>query len=406
MQYTINEIRQEVFSKVFQVYDIIKDFFGEEHVDLQGIPTDSELLEVMAVYEVTDIGEGRYEVSADALNRIKRYYGSLVPFILIWWPRVTVTNENGRSVNIQDLYAKVKVTMEGRIPYEYRGFMLCRTTYSKVQYLCGYMHSHVPSFYSMPDFALPCLGTGPINNTIMDLKNGFDELIWMLFCQELSLYVTVESLKGGPHFRMEQIGSRRELYGYSEYKDGYTLTAIYSNHRIMETERIDYFNNILSDFILYYLQYGHLSVNYKNGMFEAGMTYFDYMIDVSNAFIDFFNQFGNSESLGRLHHDKFIVKALAADNRFYDPDDRGYHRNSLQDEGNDMFIFKGEMKHLHIEQEEESETTVTTLLANDIAMYILSNVLKIINYRYRNEHNNKSGSERASATTYKAVCYL
>jgi hypothetical protein len=198
------------------------------------------------------------------------------------------------------------------------------------------------------------------------------------------------------------------LYGYSGYKDGYTLTAIYSNHHIYEYEtgRIAYFNNILNNFILYYLQYGHLSVNYKNGMFEAGMTYFDYMIDVSNAFIDFFNQFGNSESLGRLRNDKFIVKALAANNRFYDPDDRGYHRNSLEHEGSNMFIFKGEMKHLHIEQEEESETTITTLLANDIAMYILSNVLKIINYRYRNEHNNKSGSERASATTYKAVCYL
>ena len=70
-----------------------------------------------------------------------------------------------------------------------------------------------------------------------------------------------------------------------------------------------------------------------------------------------------------------------------------------------ILSFKGQPVNLHIEQTRESQMQGTTLLTQRIAMYILQNILKIINYRYKNEYNNRQGAE-STAPTYQAVYYL
>ena len=35
MEYTINQLYKKVFQKVFDVYDVFSNFFGEDYVDLQ-----------------------------------------------------------------------------------------------------------------------------------------------------------------------------------------------------------------------------------------------------------------------------------------------------------------------------------------------------------------------------------
>ena len=409
MQYTISQLKREVFSKVYEVYDIFQNFFGEEYTDLQLLPTDEAFFHTVNHHFHTTIvhdngEENGFNVTEGVIRSLKREYETLKPYILVWWPRVTVTNENNKSVVIQDLYAKVEITTEGRIPYENRGFKLNRTTFTEVQFNSGYLHSHIPHFSGVPDFDNPCLGTGPINNTIMDLKNGFEDTVWMLFCQELSLYVTVESLRGGPYFRMENIGSRRSLVGFSDFASNFNhLIELQGFQRNNDERR---FKEMLREFIKYYLENGHLSISYKNKSYQSGLSYFDYMIDISNAFIDFFNQSGNRDSLQNLYRDNILVKAFAAGNKFYRTADSISNNNSTL-EGTEMFRFKGEMKTLHIIGSSGDEVYETVLLHNDIALFILHSILRIINYRYRNEHNKQIGSNQTgTSTTNQTVCYL
>lgn len=404
MQYTINELKQKVFGKVFDVYGIFKDFFGERFTDLQEIPDDLEFKEALGNY--VDVTQESFEVSNSNLRLIKESYSTLKPYILVWWPTVTVTNENDRSVDIQDLYAKITITMEGTLPWEYSGFKLTRTTFSEIQYASGYCHSHVPHFSGVPNFQDPCLGTGPIRHTIMDLHGQYEEALWMLFCQELSLYVTVESLRGGPYFRMESIGFRRTLSNYVDYirySGSFEGLANFWRH---SSSKRQLFKDLLKHFTSYYLEKGHLVLNYKEGIFVSGMPFFDFIIDISNSFIDFYNQYGQAENVQDLYDRYILEKALAANNKFYLSDSVQNADTSL--EGSEMFVFKGEMKHLHIFSEENTYTETTTLLNWKIAGYLLGNILKIINYRYRNEHTKQlnSSSPTTAAPTYQTVIYI
>ena len=402
MQYTINQLRQEIFSKVYEVYDIFKDFYGEPHVDLQEVPDDLSI-ETMLSTRGYQPEEGVYNLSEGQLENIKNCYRNCNYVILVWWPNVTITNENNKSVKIQDLYAQVKVAIDGRIPYEFWGFFLNRTTFPETQYNSHYLHSHVPRFDGLPYFNRPCLGTGPINHTIMNLKNEFDVPMWMLFCHELNLYVQVESLRGGPYIRMETIGAGDDLSSYNEYGN----VIVYDNlfgYRKISPEYKDSLKPVILDFALYYLKHGHLAFSYKDGGFHAGMPCFDFMVDISNAFIDYYNQKKFIER-SALFGNNMLRKAVAKDGKFYEEETIANHDYSY--EGRDMFVFKGEMKHLHIIRESTTAVETVLLLNSAIAMFILNNLLKIINYRYKNEYTKlTSGKGEGSAPTYQTVAYL
>ena len=406
MQYTISQLRQVLYENVYNVYEIFQNFFGERFTDLQGVSEDADLkLELENHSSVRRISSDCYEIPDSALRAVKRAYSSIKPVIMVWWPRVTVTNENDRSVVIYDLYARIEVTMEGRIPYENRGFELNRTTFPEIQFSSGYLHSHIPHFSGIPHFANPCLGSGPINNTILDLKNGYEETVWMLFCQELALYVTVESLKGGPYFSMESIGSSYEAHDYRGYSIQPVKLDVLCHYRMSAVTK-QAFRKMVRDFTAYYLRNGHLSIGYKDGEFIQGMPYFDYMIDISNSFIDFYNSTPVYHfSVNDLYEFKILHKVLAANGKFYCLNDNSVHDYSAF-EGSDMFRFKGEMKHLHIETDEQFHREETILLRQELAMLILHNIIKVINYRYTNEYNKQLGSTESTASSGKTVCYL
>ena len=407
MEYTIDELRHKIFQKVYDVYEIFQNFFGEQYVDLQGIPDDESVVD--AIYASTDIGniESAFpiEVSDEDFIAITARFSRLYPIILIWWPRVTVTNENDRSIKIQDLYAMVKVAINGTIPYEFRGFQLIRTTFPEVQYNSGYVHSHVPHFYGTPSWENPCLGSGPINHTIADLRNDYEETLWMLFCQELSLYVTVESLRGGPYIRMETVGSGSEYMEYAGYNfysiDERTLGR-YCGYIDAELAS---FKKKIKKFILYYLKNGHLCFNFKNNSFTSGLPYFDYIIDVSNAFIEFFNKEGTEEERNRLYNREFLKKVFISDGKFR-RNERSYAADYTENEGREILTFKGEVKTLHIERDSESPVEESIIIAHEVAMFVLASILRIINYRYRNEYRKSIGGEETTSPTYKTVLYL
>lgn len=404
MEYTINSLKEVLLRDVNIVYDVFKEFFGEVYTDIQGTPTEEAIRRILQHLRCSPNEENdTWEISDEDLASIKDGFSTLRPEIYIHWPRVTVTNENDRSVVIQDLYAKIEITMQGTIPYENTGFQLTRSTFPEVQYASGYSHSHLPHFSGVPYFANPCLGTGPIKRTIADLKNESEEALWMLFCRELSLYVTVESLAGGPYFRMETIGNKRKLRDFGDYDTNDNLSSSFWNYNI---DKEVLFKQIIREFTRYYLKHGHLNFGFTNNVFVPGMSYFDFIIDISNSFIEFFNKYGQRVNVDELYRYGIIVKSLAASGQFYEDNQSLTPHDYSQYEGQRVLTFKGQDINLHIEQATVEHTETTLLLHHQIAMYILHKILKIINYRYRNEHTNNRGSQKALTSTYQAVCYL
>lgn len=407
MQYTINQLYNSLYERVNTIYDTFKGFFGDENVDLQKVePFETLKRPIENWLESWDIKpneEGIYELLDTQLKRLVEVLGSdRQVTIYVWWNRVIITNENNKSVNIQDLYAQIDITLEGRIPYENWGFLLNRATYTKEQFLSDYMHSHICDIpkSDFTKFQRPCLGTGPIKETIGTLKNEYDEVTWMLFCEELALYVTVESITGRPYRYLEHIGGdRRILSNYSGYD--FTKASIDTFERFFTMED-------LKEFIKYYLQEGHLFIAYRNGKYVCGMPYYEYIIDVSNAFIDFYNDHlaSTNEKLEHQFDGGLLTSVLVINGKFYKNGDINYisldrYRNKP------VLKFKGRDIVTTITEYQESEAKLVTIIDNSLAMYILKNILRTINFRYRNEHRYyTAGSNQDTSSAKERVSYL
>ena len=97
-----------------RVYEIFCDYFGEDKVDMQGFKTLEQY-----------ILNGGGSITSPGI------------FLLVWFPEVTVTNENNRSVDIQDLYMKVPIGADGSMN---GSPTMNRATYPLDQFLSDYMH--------------------------------------------------------------------------------------------------------------------------------------------------------------------------------------------------------------------------------------------------------------------------
>lgn len=396
----------EAFKEVYQVYKVFQDFFGEDSVDLQGLPDDDTIALRFDEHDIPMREDGScYEAHGNTFNNIIGGFSNTRPFILVYWPRVRITNENDKSIVIQDLYAKIELDAKGYIPTENKGFTLNRATYSMEQWACSYMHSHVSSIPkgNLTSFQSPCLGTGPIKETINSLRahisEGFDETKWMLFCHELSLYVTVESLVGIPYNHLENVHLNNVLSSYGKYNENYGTA-------------LDNFNKVLplielKEFILYYLHNGHLAINYQNGVFKVGMSYFDYMIDISNSFIEYFNSHFDSKLIAQQCFDYHVLyHSIASNGHFFDPNSLNLIPDVSQYVGKKVCTFKGRDITLRIMEPSKEESQKTTVLNHGLAMYILNNILKIINYRYTNEYTRQQGTAALPATIGQRVYYI
>lgn len=411
MKYTLEELKKEVFKNVYNVYEIFQDFFGEEFVDLQfennnGLTFDAKYLIPSNIDEEsfadTDLTEAE-------LNEAKAFGNNWKACIYVWWPNVTITNENNQSIQIKDLYAKIRVSNNGYIPFEYEGFELLRSTFSYIQFNEGYVHSHMPRLYfgvhraenvaKVKRWDFPCLGRGPIKKTILDLHTSNEEALWLLFCQELSMYVTVESLTGGPYFRLESVGKGSILSQYENYS--LELYTRYSEN----PENL----KIISDFTKYYVDHGNLSFSFKEGSFIAGMSFYDFIIDISNSFIEWYNSLEEKPIEKETFLARFLTKAAVSGRKFYTTGRNFSTVDYSSLEGTELFTFKSNPIKLHIEApiNQNNEIHEVLLLDKGAAMQILNNILSLINYRYENKHTKEfRRTQKNSSSISTKVCYL
>lgn len=413
MEYTVNQLYQHLFEKPLSIYDTFKGFFGEDFVDIQThqgreLASFKEYL-FAKICDEASITNGdkeedfnlHFEVSAEQLVELENIAKDKRFIIYVWWPRVTVTNEYDKSVNIQDLYAKIEIQGDGTIPYECNGFILNRATYTREQFMSNYMHSHINVIpkNNFTQFQIPCLGRGPIISTIGTLKNEYDETTWMLFCQELSMYVTVESISGGPYHRMENIGNVSQ-------------NSMYTGYTFKFANKADFLSQFTSDdlrkFIQYYLKHGHLSLGYINNVFTWNMPYYEYIIDISNSFIDFYNKYYSTtaSNLNNCFNTGLLKQVIVADGKFYNEGEyNNFDINNFSEYQNKLvLVFKGKkIRTTIINNEQRSEATLTTVINNNVAMFILQKILRTINFRYKNEHNKYRRNQEATPACERVI---
>lgn len=404
MQYTINSLYQEIFKPVYNVYDTIKDFFGEEYTDLHikentyKIILSQKLFTTGLIEEELPNFDVSFELSEENVTNLKNICERYTGTIYVWWPKVTVTNENNKSIDIQDLYAEIQVQSNGTIPFQNKGFLLNRATYSNVQFASSYLHSHIQEIpkNDFASFMYPCLGTGPIAETIDTLKTNNDEAFWMLFCQELSMYVTVESLKGIPWKKLEEVGVASSTSIYSNHP----AISAQGSHNTAPLQKIIGTDKYV-EFIKYYLDNGHLSFAFMGDKFTLGLSPYEFGVDISNAFIEFFNKYIKDRDIyNRLHNAAILDTYSIKDRQFYHSV-RIPSTDLSNYEGQYVLTFKGKDVLLHIFQEESSETNTSTILNENTAYGIVVNILNIINYHYARNHNNPN-----IASTSKKAIYI
>ena len=308
--------------------------------------------------------------------------------IFIKFPHVKIENEEGNSLDIEDLFAKINIDSKGCI---IGTFTLCRTTYDRRQWAVNYMHSHTKAirraeYYEEEElntyfghnigFRIPCLGTGPIKYTILTLSQDNDADIWNLFCLELSRYVKNESLKGGPYHRLDTI-TKQNLTKYSLENFDSTVCDLLNNYL-----KSFLYSDLLKD--IYLRLEKHLIIN--NGYIDYNFSPLDYLLYFSKAFIDFYNLHQNYRTtfpINVLLKRKILLKSVIKDNKYFilnnlDEDEI----NTEEYEGLEMFKFKGVMQYLHINEGLhllEEQNIIYTLSPIYIST-IKAHILNVLNY--------------------------
>lgn len=404
----IGKLYESLMEKPLRVLGIFNDFFGEDMVDMQGYPELHRFGMWMSIVPISTYCERQTvgmsneewglhkdspitELPASLVNNVlsvfenpnvKDTIGRLKfnnIFILVHFPHVRITNENDRYVDINHLWAKVKVLYNGTLN---GGFTLNRSEYTMLHFMSNYMHSHISNIPKddFTHFQSPCTGSGPINTTISTLNRDYDEDMWNMFCLELSKYVTVESITGRPYYYLEKIGTGSMEVGMS---------------RFMPYLDMGYYSNVVSrgkirEFVKKFVNAKKLKFNYVNGCYSIGMTLPEYMILVSNEFISWYNdQFNKNEIASTFDYLKNsgLVKECIIDNgKIYYEDGRISVNNISEYIGKKVCIFKGREVTLDITDIAEVRNENKSIILNTrFALYILNIILKVLNYRYGRE---------------------
>jgi hypothetical protein len=404
----IQRVCQEVNANVLEVFEVFKEFFGEDRVDLQPYIT-PDLVEnyrhhkwsshitkngILSSNYFNTLDDVKKDIIHSLLDNdalqceiledetVASYFLPILlsviartetSKILVYWPEVKVTNEYNDSVKVEDLYARILITIDGKISGT---FGLNRTKYPVSHLMSDYMHSHIPGVNTnnLSQFLAPCLGSGPINNTIMSLVRENDLLFWQLFCRELDVYVTVESIAGVPYRRMKSINSRESL---RDYRHSLSIQG----HFISLCDSDSY---LFKPFIKYLLSKNILKYNFNNGNFGIGMPYKECVLSISNAMIEFINTKTELCSESAL---SYFDEVIIENNKFKIPyNSRGTRTKNyyLGLTGSDCFVFKGKMLKFDVynDTENNQNTNRVYILKHQYISAILCSIIVFLNINY------------------------
>lgn len=310
--------------------------------------------------------------------------------ILIYFPKVTVTNENDKSIEITKLFVRVVVDEDCSLVGT---FTMNRSEFTEDQFRSDYLHSHICGIPARNGdasrFSAPCLGTGPIRQTCATLNDGFSEEFWNLFCRELSLYVTRESLEGVPYRHLEHVGIKNGKWSKMDLEPNF-----YSTHFFEDSVITQFIRDILKDMPFRF--------NYVNGSYGVAMSPFEWYIAISNKFIEWYNS-RDKEFRERVNYRDYMTEVKIEDFTIYRQTDPSFRNDRDFSEfiGQRVCTFKGEEVSLSItgiNQHFEDEN-ITLVLNPEICQHILAYILKIVNFGYGNSNKSYNSSDRSTFVT-------
>ena len=356
----------EFFIKVpMAIHEIFKEYYGEDRVDFN----DAGLREHINGI----IGLPLSEAKANAAS----YMVNNPPYVLVYWPEVTVKNENDKSVNIKQLYARIRLTQSG-MSVDERGFGLSRAEYTTAEINSDYLHSHAQHIPRLKEFTICCLGDGPIKNTIrcLHLPTNTEEQtldLWRLFCRELDVYVKVESLSGGPYHKLEEIWSSDLFpYTFDRYSSEYPIfmTHVQSDGNITEQTRL------LENFCKYAIRNFSPRFNF-DGCYGIGEDDNELVIELSNLFIRFTNE--QRIPYERLKAWNMIAEGQLNEGRLCTMGNLINRNSLLNHAGETVLVFKGRNIPLVI-NEINGENHRLYLITPLYMKIIITRILTILNY--------------------------
>lgn len=410
-----------LMEKPNRIREIFEDFYDAERVDMQGFLNYEDFkkcLESVALGtyfnpssikgrsnedSMVDVlwkeGAGNVPVLSDPavtmvfLPLIKESVGNSWfrnIAILVHFPKVRITNEYDKFIDITHLWAKVQFTWEGKG----KGYFgLNRSEYTMSQFRANFLHSHVNVIPTddFTRFASPCTGSGPINSTMATLSVSFDDAIWQLFCLELDKFTRVESISGVPYHKLETVGTNQLGSG--------------SDHFAMVTPcvRNQFWMNNFTSFVKHLLESKVLSFNYKNNQYGLAMSWIEFMVTISNSFIEWYNSEFNKGRLTFSYKDLIdrgiIKEVIIQDGKVYFIDTRNQSiiENIKRYIGKRVCTFKGKDITLNITDVADFNSGLnnrSVLLSLDYAELILGGILRTLNYGYGKGNN--TGEEASS----------
>lgn len=414
----VESLCRQSYNKVYEVYEVFKDFFDEERVDLIGINY-AEIVERLKTRTYSSfintsaiMSNALYSASSDHIKSIiktlisekaletrigedatvfkyflpyltegiQQYVNRLEAQILVHFPEVRVSNEHDKYVDIKELYARVKLSGNGTI---IGTFGLFRADYPLSHLYADYAHSHISGVtLNENEFKSPCLGNGPIISTISSLTRDCDLNFWMLFCRELDTYVTVESLVGGPYRRMENItGTRRLRLATADF------SSTLHNRPLSSQLRGEIPEDTIKAFIKHLLKTKAIKFGFSNGSYILAMGYKDMLISMSNCFIDFINNYMERDLLNtmvftveNLERKNILMPYVIKNGQIYTFTRVNYSTTSYMSYNDKKVLsFKGKDIKLNIYDDTvgESDENTVRLLNSSFCEFL---VFKMINY--------------------------
>ena len=417
----IEELYNSLMDRPLRVLSIFNNFFGEDKVDMQGywsldkfkswmnieplstyipdgniVSMNSNDWSIYKTRTITDLPGNQVEKVVNVLTNttVKEGIGKIKfdsIFILVHFPHVRVTNEHDRFVDINHLWAKVRVLYNGTLS---GGFTLNRSEYTLLHIRSHYMHSHISSIPTsdFTKFQSPCTGSGPINGTISTLNRDYDEDMWNMFCLELSKYVTVESVAGRPYNYLEKLGTNGMEVGIDRF-----ITYLSPNYHgsVFTSDKF-------REFVRYFINSKKLKFNYVNGSYSIGMSLIEFIVLISNEFIKWYNDQFNKEELTAkfvdLKRHNILRECIIDNGKIYYDKGRNNANNYAQYIGKKVCVFKGREITVDITDIAEVRNENKSIILDiQTALYILTTILKVLNYRYgRNKathEDNQLGTE-------------
>lgn len=290
--------------------------------------------------------------------------------IIVRFPKVTISNENGESMELKELYVKVVINFTGCIVGT---FKIIRSEFTEKEFSYRYVHSHIPAWTGPNIWGNPCLGNGPIRDTIFSLSKEFSESLWKLFCLELSKYVTNESLSGGPYISMHKV-----LSGTIDINNRINWDSL--QYELSP----DFKNPILKAFINYVIDNKPFKFSWVNNKYTIAESSMNAAIKLSSLCIKFYNGLSFKE---QQEADVKLIKYLS--DMCFDVDkttlilantiDNTLAENNIINNIQIVLTFKGNPIFLNIIKEERKQAPATYKIfhprfTNNIIYYLLQKI--------------------------------